>query len=77
MAARLANEHCFRVFDARPFRPATYPAHLEGERWVWGRLEPIGRASGYSAVVSFGRSGSHPKVEVFLTTDVPDEAVDQ
>ena len=69
LAARLANDECERRHKKRPFTPEQYAAVLEGDVYRWGRLDEGGR-DGLSALVTFARDGSNPKVEVYFSTDI-------
>ena len=69
LAAKLANDECERLYKKRPFTAGQHAAVLEGEVYRWGRLDP-GGTSGLSAVVIFRADGSHPKVQVYFSTDI-------
>ncbi len=69
LAAKLANDECARLYKRRPFAADQHPAVLlEDGRYHWGGLDQAGTA-GYSADVTFAPDGSHPKVEVYFSTD--------
>ena len=69
LAARLANDECHRLYQRRPFKAEQHAAVLQGGEYRWGRLNE-GAPGGYSALVTFRLDGSHPRVEVYLSTDV-------
>ena len=69
LAARLANDECERLYQKRPFAADQKPAVLKGDEYRWGGLD-VGGPGGFSALVAFGTDGSHPKVEVYFSTDV-------
>ena len=69
LAAKLANDECERLYRKRPFTADQQPAVLKGDEYRWGGLNEGGRG-GLSALVVFGADGSHPKVEVYFSTDV-------
>lgn len=60
-AVALANEKCMREFGREPFRTGYFPPSREGNRWLWGWLDPAG-GQGYTAQVSFQADGSKPEV---------------
>ena len=68
LAASLANEECARLYKRRPFEASQHPALMQDGEYRWGGLDP-GAPGGYSALVTFRRDGSHPKVEVYFSTD--------
>ena len=68
LAARLANDECERLYQKRPFVPDQSTAVLEGAEYRWGGLDVRGRG-GFSTLVTFKADGSHPKVEVYFSTD--------
>jgi len=49
--------------------PASTPQPWTMADTGWGGLD-VGAKDGYSALVTFGQDGSHPKVEVYFSTDV-------
>ncbi|MDP2897255.1 MAG: hypothetical protein Q8Q12_12000 [bacterium] len=67
-AASLANDECEEHYKRRPFSPENYEPVFRDNRWRWGKFDPAG-IHGYSAEVSFKKDGSHPKVEVFFSSD--------
>jgi hypothetical protein len=67
-AARLANEQCERQYQRRPFKPEQYPAILYDGVYRWGKFDVAGHG-GFSTLVSFGRDGSEPHVEVYFSSD--------
>ena len=69
LAARLANDECEHRYQKRPFQPEQNPAVLQNGEFRWGGLD-VGGPGGYSALVTFASDGSHPKVEVYFSTDV-------
>ena len=69
LAADLANDQCERRYHKRPFRPEQHAAVLQRGKFQWGGLD-VGGPGGYSALVTFAYEGSHPKVEVYFSTDV-------
>jgi hypothetical protein len=68
LAAHLANEECQRLYKCRPFEPGQHPAVMANAGYTWGGLDP-GAPRGYSALVTFSRDGSEPKVEVYFSSD--------
>jgi hypothetical protein len=68
LAARLANDECERRFKRRPFAATQHSPVLKNGEYRWGGLDE-GAPGGYSALVTFGRNGSHPKVEAYYSTD--------
>ena len=68
LAAKLANDECERLYKRRPFAGSQHPAVLSGGEYHWGGLDQ-GAPGGYSALVTFGQDGSHPKVEVYFSSD--------
>jgi hypothetical protein len=68
LAAELANDECERRFHQRPFRPEQHAAVLQNGEYQWGGLD-VGGPRGYSALVTLGTDGTHPKVEVYFSTD--------
>jgi hypothetical protein len=68
LAAKLANDECERLYRKRPFTADEHPAVLKGDQYRWGGLNEGGRG-GLSALVILGADGSHPKVEVYFSTD--------
>ena len=69
LAAELANNECERRYHQRPFRPEQHAAVLEDGKYRWGGLD-VGGPAGFSARVTFAPDGSHPKAEVYFSTDV-------
>ncbi|MGO8700408.1 MAG: hypothetical protein ACLQVY_22185 [Limisphaerales bacterium] len=68
LAAKLANDECERLYKRRPFGAHQHRAVLQNGEYYWGGLNE-GAPGGYSALVAFARDGSHPKVEVYFSTD--------
>jgi hypothetical protein len=68
LACRLANERCEQEWRKRPFVPSAFEAKLQDGRWVWGRYTAAG-PQGFSAVVTFDRSGRLPTVQLYFSTD--------
>ena len=68
LAAKLANDECERLYKRRPFAASQYAAAVRDGEYRWGGLDE-GARGGYSARVTFARDGSHPKVEVYFSTD--------
>ena len=68
LAAELANDECERRFHKRPFRPEQHAAVLLNGKYRWGGLD-VGGPAGYSALVTLETDGSHPKVEIYYSTD--------
>jgi hypothetical protein len=68
LAEKLANDECQRLYKRRPFAASQHPAALRDGHYHWGGLDQ-GGPGGYSALVTFGQDGSHPKVEVYFSTD--------
>lgn len=63
LAARLANERCFREFGERPFNAEDYAAELTDGRWHWG-TENGGPVDGYEIEVSFAPDGGKELVVI-------------
>lgn len=40
-ASKLANEKFQKDFGISPFTPESYPAELIGNRWYWGKIDPV------------------------------------
>jgi len=68
LAAKLANDECERLYKRRPFAASQHPAVLRNGEYHWGGLDEAS-PGGHSALVTFGLDGSHPKVEVYFSTD--------
>ena len=68
LAAQLANDECERRYHRRPFRPEQHAAVLDNGKYRWGGLD-VGGRGGFSALVTFEPDGSHPKIEVYFSTD--------
>jgi hypothetical protein len=68
LAAKLANDECERLYRKRPFTANQHLAVLQGDQYRWGGLNEGGRG-GLSALVVFRSDGSHPKAEVYFSTD--------
>jgi hypothetical protein len=68
LAAKLANDACERLYQKRPFAADQHPAVLKGDQYRWGGLN-VGARGGLSALVVFRPDGSHPKAEVYFSTD--------
>lgn len=68
LAVSLANSKCMEEFHEAPFREHDFPLVLKDDTWIWGDLDLSG-VNGYSARVSFNRSGGDRNVEVFYATD--------
>ena len=71
LAARLANERCYRMYGARPFQGEDYEAILEAGRWNWGAPEG-GPVDGYVVEVSFARNGQARQVRLNLKGEEPE-----
>jgi hypothetical protein len=69
LAARLANDECEHLYRKRPFAARQQPAVPSDDGYRWGGLDE-GGPGGYSALVVFEADGSHPKVEVYFSTDI-------
>lgn len=69
LAAQLANDECDRRYHKRPFRPDQHAAVLDKGQYRWGGLD-VGGRGGFSALVTFGPDGAHPKVEVYFSSDI-------
>ena len=68
LAAKLANDECERIYGRRPFTAEQRPAVWKDHDYRWGGLD-VGGPGGFSALVIFRGDGSHPKVEVYFSTD--------
>ncbi len=68
LAARLANDECYRLYQKRPFKPEQHRAVWEGDEYRWGGLRE-GAPGGLSALVTFRDDGSEPQVEVYFSSD--------
>ena len=68
LAAKLANDECQRIYGKRPFTADQRPAVWMDNEYRWGGLD-VGGPGGFSALVIFRGDGSHPKVEVYFSTD--------
>jgi hypothetical protein len=68
LAAKLANDECYKRFERRPFLAKQYPITFFEDRFRWGRMDP-GAEGGISAEVSFGPRGEDPKVQIYLSDD--------
>ena len=68
LAAKLANDGCERLYRKRPFEAGQRPAVLKDGEYRWGGLD-VGAPGGLSALVVFRSDGSHPKAEVYFSTD--------
>jgi hypothetical protein len=67
-AATLANKECARLYKQEPFSPDNYKAVFQNNYWTWGKLDPTG-INGFSAEVTFDKSGKKPRVSVQSSTD--------
>ncbi|GEM_PF-2295202 len=63
LAARLANDQCYRQFGERPFKAEDYAAELTDGRWHWG-TENGGPVDGYEIEVSFARDGGDKHIVI-------------
>jgi len=68
LAEKLANQECNRLYKRQPFAAGQHPAVLRDGEYRWGGLDQ-GAPGGYSALVTFAQDGSHPKVEVYFSSD--------
>jgi hypothetical protein len=69
LAARLANQESQRLYKRQPFAASQHAAVLQDGEYQWGGLDP-GAPGGFSALVTFAQDGTHPKVEVYFSTDM-------
>jgi hypothetical protein len=69
LAASLANDECERLYKKRPFTVWRLGAVEKGNRYRCGRLD-VTAPAGFSAVVTFAKDGTDPKVEVYYSTDI-------
>lgn len=63
LAARLANERCYKQFGERPFKAEDFAAELSEGRWHWG-TENGAPVDGYEVEVSFAGDGGKKRVVI-------------